>query len=121
MNVVIIETHEKDGVEWGISLTDHNPTPENYIGCKDYESAKKLKELLKNPKDKEFTTELSILLDKIGAKKQYPEGMYIFDGRYINVSKIKNMEDLAMFFYKEGQNRKIQEVKHVLNIIDPRI
>ena len=46
MNVIIIETHNEDGVEWGISLTDHNPTPENYIGCKDYESANNLKNLL---------------------------------------------------------------------------
>ena len=46
MNVIIIETHNEDGVEWGISLTDHNPTSENYIGCKDYESANKLKNLL---------------------------------------------------------------------------
>lgn len=46
MNVIIIETHNEDGVEWGVSLTDHNPTSENYIGCKDYESANKLKNLL---------------------------------------------------------------------------
>jgi hypothetical protein len=46
MNVIIIETHNEDGVEWGISLTDHNPTSENYIGCKDYEYANKLKNLL---------------------------------------------------------------------------
>ena len=46
MNVIIIETHNKENVEWGISLTDHNPTSENYIGCKDYEYANKLKNLL---------------------------------------------------------------------------
>ena len=46
MNVIILETHNVDEVEWGVSLTDHNPTSENYIGCKDYESANKLKNLL---------------------------------------------------------------------------
>jgi hypothetical protein len=46
MNVIIIETHNKENVEWGISLTDHNPTPDNYIGCADYDSANRLKNLL---------------------------------------------------------------------------
>lgn len=46
MNVVIIETHNENGVEWGISLRDNNPTSENYIGCSDYGSANKLKNLL---------------------------------------------------------------------------
>jgi hypothetical protein len=47
MNSVIIETHNEDGVEWGVSLTDHNPKIENYIGCKDYESANRLHQLFK--------------------------------------------------------------------------
>jgi alpha-D-ribose 1-methylphosphonate 5-triphosphate diphosphatase PhnM len=46
MNTLIIETHNKKGVEWGISLTDHNPTIENYIGCDNYESALRLQKLL---------------------------------------------------------------------------
>jgi hypothetical protein len=31
------------------------------------------------------------------------------------------MKDLALFFYNEGAKKKVQEVKHVLNIIDPRM
>jgi hypothetical protein len=46
MNSIIIETHDVDGVEWGISLTDHNPLPDDYIGVKDYDTANRLKNLL---------------------------------------------------------------------------
>jgi hypothetical protein len=72
-------------------------------------------------KDDLFKTHLSNLLEDIGAKKQFTETMYIFDGRYIDVSEIKNMKDLAIFFYNEGAKKKVQEIKNVLNIVDPRM
>jgi hypothetical protein len=68
----------------------------------------------------EFKKELASVLLELGATKQYPEGSYIFNESYIDISKVENMEDLILYFYREGANSKVREVKKVLNIIDPR-
>lgn len=46
MNIQIIETVEKEGTEWGISFTDHNPEPKDYFKMPDKETAFRLKEYL---------------------------------------------------------------------------
>jgi len=33
-DLILIESHETNGVEWGISTDGPNPTPENYIKCR---------------------------------------------------------------------------------------
>jgi hypothetical protein len=46
MNVLVIETHTDEGVEWGISFTDYNPAPEDYLKMADKETAFRLRDKL---------------------------------------------------------------------------
>jgi hypothetical protein len=46
MQAIVIETHNDATVEWGISLTDHNPTQDNYLPMPDRETAFKVADLL---------------------------------------------------------------------------
>lgn len=71
-------------------------------------------------KQESFKKELVKVLLELGATKQYPEGSYIFNGSYIDISRVENMKDLILYFYREGSASKVREVKNVLNIIDPR-
>ncbi len=43
---ILIETHEENGVEWGVSLTSSNPEPEDYYACQSKEEALSLKAML---------------------------------------------------------------------------
>ena len=49
---VLIKHYEDDGEDyvarWGVSLSDSNPEPEDYIGCASKEDALKLHRLLLN-------------------------------------------------------------------------
>ncbi len=33
MNAIVIESHDNDGVKWGVSVGSHNPEPYEYIEC----------------------------------------------------------------------------------------
>jgi len=68
----------------------------------------------------EFREELINSLIKLGAHKVFGD-LYMFDGCNIDLSKIDNMEELIVYFYEQGKYKKVQQVKNVLNIIDPRI
>ena len=47
MTAILMQTVLKDGSsEWGISTSDINPTPDNYYGCIDKDTAIRLKALL---------------------------------------------------------------------------
>lgn len=46
MKVIVIETHEDNGVEWGISFTNNNPEPQDYFKLPDEETAFRLAERL---------------------------------------------------------------------------
>lgn len=46
MNVLVLESHEEDGVKWGVSFTDHNPELKDYVECATKEDAFKLKRLI---------------------------------------------------------------------------
>lgn len=46
MTIQILETVNKDGSEWGISFTSHNPELKDYVEMKDAETAIKLKALI---------------------------------------------------------------------------
>lgn len=50
INPLLIESHEEDGIEWGVSFDGHNPDPVDYIAVKDRESAEKLIDKLNNLK-----------------------------------------------------------------------
>lgn len=56
MNTVVIADHHlnKD-TEWGISLTNHNPVLEDYIGCATEADAFKLQKLLSGLEKPEAT------------------------------------------------------------------
>jgi len=41
MNLILIETIETTGTEWGVSRTSQNPENRDYIGFKSYEDAAK--------------------------------------------------------------------------------
>lgn len=71
-------------------------------------------------KQESFKKELVEALLELGATKQYLECSYIFDRAFIDVSKIENIKDLILYFYREGAASKVREIKNVLNIIDPR-
>ncbi len=43
---IVIESHEENGVEWGVSFDGYNPPPEKYVCMVDKESAFKLVELI---------------------------------------------------------------------------
>ena len=45
-NIVIIESHEENGVEWGISFDGYNPNEADYFKLCDKETAFRLKEYL---------------------------------------------------------------------------
>lgn len=36
---ILIETHDENGVEWGVSRTSHNPESKDYFACKSKEDA----------------------------------------------------------------------------------
>jgi hypothetical protein len=42
MNPVLIETHNDNGIEWGVGFTSSNPEPKDYVACKTAEDATKL-------------------------------------------------------------------------------
>lgn len=42
MNPLLIEIHNADGIEWGVSFRNSNPESEDYFACKTVEDAKKL-------------------------------------------------------------------------------
>lgn len=46
VNLVVIESVDADGTEWGISFTDNNPKEEDYFKMPDKETAFRLKERL---------------------------------------------------------------------------
>ena len=48
METLLIESHESDGVEWGISFTTPNPEPEEYVACKTRDDALRLQKILKH-------------------------------------------------------------------------
>ena len=33
--MVVIETHEEDGVTWGVSIHGPNPEPDQFVQCRD--------------------------------------------------------------------------------------
>jgi hypothetical protein len=72
-------------------------------------------------KNEKFKKELFITIENMSFEKGWKEGIYIFNGMYIDLSKVENMEDLIWFFYREGANKKLQEIKNVLSINEPRI
>ena len=45
-NLIVIESIESSGTEWGISFTNHNPEPQDYFKMPDKETAFRLKEYL---------------------------------------------------------------------------
>jgi len=45
---------------------------------------------------------------------------FIFQGQVIDISKITNNCDLIYAFFKAGERAKINELKDVLNIGDPK-
>lgn len=47
MKAILIETHNDNGVEWGVSFTSSNPEPEDYVACKTVEDAVKLIKILR--------------------------------------------------------------------------
>lgn len=48
MNIIIIESIEDEGTEWGVSFTDSNPEPQDYFKMPDEETAFKLKKYLES-------------------------------------------------------------------------
>lgn len=46
MKIIVIESHDADGTEWGISLTNHNPEPHDYFKMPDKETAFRIKQKL---------------------------------------------------------------------------
>jgi hypothetical protein len=46
MKVVVIETHEESGVEWGLSFNGYNPDFQDYYKMPDKETAFRLMERL---------------------------------------------------------------------------
>lgn len=46
MSILVIESHEDIGVEWGISFNGYNPEPHDYFKMVDKETAFRLKEYL---------------------------------------------------------------------------
>jgi len=48
MAVLVIESVEKDGTEWGISFTNHNPDAKDYFEMPNKETAFRMKEYLEN-------------------------------------------------------------------------
>mgnify|MGYP001767730402 CR=1 FL=1 len=68
----------------------------------------------------EFKEELINSLVKLGSSKTFGD-LYVFDGCNIDLSKIDNMVELIVYFYEQGKYKKVQQVKNVLNIIDPRV
>ena len=40
---VLIETHGHENEEWGISITSHNPDPDDYYACRSLQEAQNLK------------------------------------------------------------------------------
>ena len=44
--MVVIESHEENGVEWWLSFTSHNPELDECIQCPDKEFAFRMKELI---------------------------------------------------------------------------
>ena len=45
---VVIETHEENGVEWGVSLTSANPEPADYLAMPDSETAYRVADALED-------------------------------------------------------------------------
>ena len=45
-NLLICENHEKDGVEWLVSFSNHNPSNDECVVVKDYENAERLVNLI---------------------------------------------------------------------------
>ncbi len=48
MSIIVIETHEDTGVEWGISFNGYNPEPPDYFKMVDQETAFRIMEYLNN-------------------------------------------------------------------------
>jgi hypothetical protein len=46
MNIIVIESHEETGVEWGISFKGSNPESDHYFKMVDRETAFKLMDYL---------------------------------------------------------------------------
>ena len=46
MITIVIETPNENGVEWGLSFTDHNPKEEDYFKCESEKDAYKLQKLI---------------------------------------------------------------------------
>ena len=46
---IVIETVDKQGTEWGVSIAGPNPEPKDYFKCESEERAYALKELLNIP------------------------------------------------------------------------
>lgn len=68
----------------------------------------------------EFREELINSLVKLGSHKIFGD-LYMFDGCNVDLSKIDNMDELIVYFYRQGMYKKVQQVKNVLDIVDPRI
>ena len=46
MKVLVMETLNKKNSEWGVSFTNHNPDPKDYVRCYSSEDAFKLQKIL---------------------------------------------------------------------------
>lgn len=46
MNIILIESVEAEGTEWGLSFTDTNPKPKDYLKMPDKETAINTKKIL---------------------------------------------------------------------------
>lgn len=45
---LLLERHEADGVHWGVSITSHDPEPDDYYGCRTKEEALGLVAMIKD-------------------------------------------------------------------------
>jgi hypothetical protein len=65
MESLVLESIEEHGTEWGISITDPNPTPEHYFKMPDKETAFRVQELLTKLTPISLNYPIGIPLDEI--------------------------------------------------------
>ncbi len=46
MSIIVIETHNHDSVDWGVSFNGHNPEPKDYFLAKNKDDAFGLRDII---------------------------------------------------------------------------